>query len=133
MTTSWMTVPDDAVMTLREAVFELVRHHMKCVIPKGHPLRGQHLWCHQLRRHPSKKVIGSKNLNFKLTFSQNRAANRVEVSYKNQRINTSNKKMSSFIERHSKCLRGTALFELRCSYCVIPISELEPLVFYTQI
>jgi hypothetical protein len=23
-------------MTLREAVIELVRHHMKCVIPEGH-------------------------------------------------------------------------------------------------
>ena len=41
---------------IREAVIELVRHHMKCVIPKGHrlrrhPLRGHHnVLCHRLRR-----------------------------------------------------------------------------------
>ena len=35
------------IVNIREAVIELVRHHMKCVIPKGHrlrrhPLRGHH-------------------------------------------------------------------------------------------
>ncbi len=40
------------IVNIREAVIELVRHHMKCVIPKGHRLCRHHLRCHRLRRHP---------------------------------------------------------------------------------